>query len=180
MDHYVIHIYGLVIHTWNALTLWAFSVFSCIKRCVKSFVGFFQCIAKITNLSYSYHTTITADHTWNEKLKLATYDQVEWKILWKSSTKRQRESNMYQYNYYNMIIKNVFLPEVLKTVISLLTSSSVTLPLLMARRVSSRSAPVGINNDQNWHYTFQSSLTKFDISLITINKKMKNHSSQKF
>ena len=87
MDHYVIHIYGLVIHTWNALTLWAFSVFSGIKRLVKSFVGFFQCIAKITNLSYSYHTTITADHTWNEKLKLATYDQVEQKILWKSSTK---------------------------------------------------------------------------------------------
>lgn len=43
--------------------------------------------------------------------------------------------------------KKVFLPEVLNTVISLLTSSSVTLPLLMARRVSSRSAPVEINND---------------------------------
>ena len=48
---------------------------------------------------------------------------------------------------YNMKKKKVFLPEVLNTVISLLTSSSVTLPLLMARRVSSRSAPVEINND---------------------------------
>ena len=66
--------------------------------------------------------------------------------------------------------KKVFLPEVLNTVISLLTSSSVTLPLLMARRVSSRSAPVEINNDQNWHWIIQSSLTKFDNSLLTANQ----------
>ena len=203
MDHYVIHIYGLVIHTWNALTLWAFSVFSCIKRCVKSFVGFFQCIAKITNLSYSYHTTITADHTWNEKLKIATsyfsrytgmikgiftfeellqpfkaektcehecIGRMLGRFYGRVLLKRYQESNVNQYNCYNMKNKKVFLPEVLNTVISLLTSSSVTLPLLMARRVSSRSAPVEINNDQNWHWIIQSSLTKFDNSLLTANQ----------